>query len=200
MKLLKSIFFLLFISSLPITNILAASNGSGYIWAGLGSVTHNFKKAQTDTAGNSTVSFKFAPTLIVGASIPFPLIDYTNLNLGMGYTYYSKGVDNTKKREILLQYHLNYTISSMLNLEYGISNYITRISGDGGTKVLNNGNSTAIFYVPSQTKSSYTASLDLATEFALPYNFTFKTQLSLERFLSSDRRTFSHLITLNYIF
>lgn len=200
MNFLKSISIVFFAILFSKSVYSSSSSSSSYFWSGFGTVTHNFKKAQTDAAGNSTVTFKFAPTVLVGGSFPFPLIDATNFSFGVGYAYYSKGDDNSTKNEIILQYHLNYNINSIFNLEYGFSNYITRIGGPGGTKVLNNGTSTATFYIPSETHSSYTAAIDIAAEFALPSNYTLRTQLSLERFLSSDRRTFSHLITLNYIF
>ena len=170
------------------------------LWMGFGSVTHNFKSAQTGTSGTSTKSFEFAPTFLIGGTLPFPLLSNTYFTPGFGFVKYANGKDGSTKSEIILKYQLNYAYSSWLALRYGFSNYITHIGGSGGSTSLNNGTSTKTFYLPSKTVSSYTASIDLGPEFILSSVWTIRVQLSIERFLSSERRTLAHLITANYFF
>ena len=178
------------------TELLAKTS----FWLGLGSVTHNVLSAQTDADGSETKKFDLTPTILVGASIPFKYLNKTFISPGLGYAKYLDTEDDYTKSEIILQYHFNYIFRPWLAFRYGFSNYITMIGGDGGSKTLNNGNSTSTFYVPSKTRSSYTASVDFGPEFILRGRWTLRTQLSIERFLSSERRSYAHLITLNYFF
>jgi len=171
-------------------NIFAMANS----YVGLGSSTHNFLTAQNDEKGGTKV-MDFNPTVILGGNLPF-FFSGVYFSPAVGFTYFFPE-DNTTKTEIFLQYHLNQSITSSFYLHYGFSTYLTQISGEGGTKELNNGNSTATFYVPSEKKTSYTGSLDLASEFIWDSTYTMKWQFSVDRFLSSERRRVSHLLTLN---
>lgn len=165
---------------------------------GFGTITHNFKRVQTDTAGDKTQSFSFTPTLFLGLNIPFPLMGRTNFNPAIGYAKFSNGADGQTKNEIILQYHLSSNLTNWFNFNYGFSNFLTQIGGNGASVSLNNGQSTSTFYIPSQTKTSYTSSLDIAGEFIITNHWNFKIQLAIERFLSSDRRSIAHLIAFNF--
>ena len=99
-----------------------------------------------------------------------------------------------------MQYHVSQEITSFFIFQYGFSNTITKVSGKGGSVVLNNGGSTATFYTPDTAKTSYMASLDLGGEFILTSEFGTRVQFSIDRFLSSKARRVSHLVTLNYYF
>lgn len=190
---LKTYLLTILISLFSISNTEAA-----YFWVGLGTVTHNFKSAQTDSVGEKTKTLDMTPTILVGASMPAIIFNSTLFSPAIGYAKYFDLKDGYTKNEIILQYHFTYSFNSWFDLRYGFSNYITRIGGKGGSVSLNNGSSMTSFYVPSKTKSSYTASLDIAPEFVILNNLTLRTQLSIERFASSERRTLAHLITLNY--
>ena len=169
-------------------------------WVGFGSTTRNFSTAQNENAGAST-KFEFNPTLLVGANLPIDfLISGFTFVPAIGYAKYSSK-DNASRNEILLQYHISQEIiSSMLYLHYGLSNTITKVGGDGSTVKLNNGSSTTDFYAPSESKTSYLASLDIAGEFIVLNEYGAKLQVSIDRFLSSKRRRVSHMFTLNYYF
>ncbi len=177
------------------------AHASNSFWVGAGTVTHNFKRVQTDSAGEKTKTFSFTPTVLIGANIPVPFLNGISFLPGIGFSKYSNGgSDGETKSEIHLQYHFSYIFNSWFNLHYGLSNFITKISGKGGTKTLNNGTGTSVFYLPSTTKTSYTSSLDIVPEFLISNELALRTQISIERFLSSDRRSIAHLITLNYYF
>ncbi len=166
-------------------------------WVGFGTTTRNFSSAQSNEKGD-TVKFKFNPTLFGGMTIPF-LFPGVFLSPGLGFGKHS-GEDEASRTEIILQYHISQEITSYFLFQYGFSNTITKISGKGGSVSLNNGNSTATFYTPDTTQTSYMASLDLGGEFILtPYLGT-RLQVSIDRFLSSKSRRVSHFITVNYYF
>lgn len=99
-----------------------------------------------------------------------------------------------------MQYHLSQSLTSYFLFHYGFSNTITKIGGKGGTVQLNNGNNTATFYVPSESKTSFMASLDLGGEVVFTDYLGARFQVSIDRFLSSDRRRISHMLTLNYYY
>jgi hypothetical protein len=166
-------------------------------WLGIGNTTHNFLTAQRDIKGSTKV-VEFGPTVLFGMTIPF-LYSGMFLSPGLGYTKFITK-DNTSKSEFILQYHLSQTLFSSIQLHYGLSNYITRIGGDGSDVSLNNGNSTSTFYAPKTTKTSYTTSLDIAPEYIFNSQFAAKLQVSVLRFLSSDRRRVSHTLTATYFF
>jgi hypothetical protein len=185
--------FLIFVSLIILT---FSSNLFAYTWLGVGNLTHNFLSAQSDATGGKKV-FEVGPAVIIGTDLPF-FFTGIYFSPGIGYAkFFPK--DSTTKSEIILQYHLNQIIFSGFNLRYGVSNYITKIGGSGGTTILSNGNSTATFYIPSETKTSYTASVDLGADMAMTQSWTLRMQISIPRFLSS-RRKVDHLLTANYLF
>ena len=186
----KIISFVLVLTSLN-------SFASSPFWMGMGSTTHNFLTAQVDEKGTTKV-IEFAPTVIVGLNIPFI---YSGLSLtpGIGYATFSTK-DNTSKNEYILQYHLTQELTSWFLFQFGLSNYITNIGGTGGTISLKNGSGTATFYTPAAAKISYTSSMDIGGELVLTNSISTRLQFSILRFLSSERRRVSHLLTLNYFF
>ncbi len=176
--------------------LYAGNSFAGSYWFSLGNITHNFESAQSNTTAGKKV-FEFAPVVFLGARIPF-FFDQ-NLTPAIGFAkFFTK--DNTSKSEIILQYHLAQYLFGGLDFRYGFSNYITTISGDGSAITLNNGSGTATFYAPSESKKSYTASLDLGANFLVSSDFSAGLQFSIMRFLSSDRRRVSHILTVDYLF
>ena len=188
---MKKIFFLLLL--IVSSECFALS----HFWMGAGTLTHNFLTAQTDSEGGTRV-VDFAPTVLLGATIPF-WSGKLFLSPAIGYAKFFTE-DNSTKSEIILQYHISERLFGKLQMYYGFSNYITTIGGDGSTVTLNNGNSTANFYAPSESKTSYTASIDIAPEIILSSKLAFRAQFSILRFLSSERRRVSHLLTMTYFF
>lgn len=166
-------------------------------WVGLGSTTRNFSTAQKESSG-STVKFALNPTLLIGTTLPF-FFSGLYFSPGIGYAKYSTK-DSTTRNEIILQYHLSQMLLPNFLLQYGFSNTITKIGGKGGTVVLNNGSSTSTFYIPSETKTSYTASMDIGGELVFTSSLGSRLQFSIDRFLSSKRRRVSHMLTFNYYF
>jgi hypothetical protein len=85
----------------------------------------------------------------------------------------------------------------MIKLRYGLSTFMTKIGGDGGTVQLNNGAGTSTFYVPSETKTTYMTTLDLGGEFALPL-VALRLDLQMMGFASSDKRNLSYMLSVNF--
>jgi hypothetical protein len=164
-------------------------------WVGAGTITQNFMSAQSNKTGDKKM-IDMAPAVLVGATLPF----FFGMSFapGIGYAkYFTK--DNTTKSDIILQYHFTIPTSSMFQFRYGFSNYITKIGGDGTSLTLNNGTGTATFYTPNETKTSYTASADLAADIMFSSAWSARLQFSVMRFLAKSRKV-TDLITLNYFF
>lgn len=166
-------------------------------WIGAGTMTHNFLSAQNNVTGSTKV-VEFAPTVLAGTTFPF-FFSGLYFSPGLGYAKFLTN-DNTTKNEYIIQYHFTHSPSAIFQFRYGFSNYITKLSGDGGTVVLSNGNGTATYYTPSETVTSYTASADIAGDFIFSSNWTARIQFSLMRFLSTTSRRVSNIITVNYFF
>ena len=165
------------------------------LWIGVGNTTHNMGSAQSNATG-STKKFEFGPTLLVGTTLPFFFSDFY-FSPAIGFAKFSTK-DGTSKSDIILQYHISQTITPFFLFQYGLSNTITRLGGDGGSLTLNNGTGTATFYEPNKTSTAYVASLDLGGELVFSANYSARLQFSIDHFLSSDRRRVSNLITFNY--
>lgn len=166
-------------------------------WAGLGNTTHNFLSAQADKDGG-TKKFEIAPTVFLGATLPVWQSLY--FSPGIGFTMFTGEQDKTSKTELHLQYHVTGPLIGNVFWITGFSNFITSISGEGGTTELNNGGGTATFYVPKESSTSYTSSLDFGAEFMIDSNWTTRLEFYITRFLSSDRRKVSNMFSLNYFF
>lgn len=167
------------------------------LWVGVGTLTHNFLTAQDDTTG-STTNIEIAPTVLLGTNLPF-FFSGSNFVPAIGYAKFFTE-DKTSKSEWILQLHANQEVFSGFYFLYGMSTYITRIGGDGVDVQLNNGNGYSTFYAPKETKNSYTSSIDLGGEVVMTSEWTGRLQVSIMRFLSSERRRVSHLISANYFF
>ena len=187
----------LFLCFAILLSIPVATMANTPFYVGIGNMTQNFLSAQSSPTG-AVKKFEFGPTVLLGASFPFLFSDFY-LNPAIGFTKFSTK-DNSSKSQLLIQYHANQSLFSGFHLLYGFSNYISTISGDGSSVVLNNGNSTATFYAPKESKKSYTASLDVGGEVIIDSTWTARLEFSIMRFLSSDRRRVNNLLTANYYF
>jgi hypothetical protein len=165
------------------------------LWLGLGNSTHNMLTAQNSASGDKK-SIDLGPTVLMGTTLPFFISDFY-FTPAIGYTkFFTK--DGSSHSDIILQYHLTQVLSQSFLFQFGLSNTISRYSGNGGSLTLNNGTSTSTFYQASTSTTSYVASLDIGTEIVFTESISSRIQISVDHFLSSDRRRVSNLMTLNY--
>ena len=103
------------------------------------------------------------------------------------------------KNTLFLLYDFAYPFNNEVILRYGFGTFITSIGGDGGTVTIPNGNSTTTAYKPGKSSTSYTSSLNLGVEFikqVREYLMGTKLETYLFTFLSSEKRSFGHTISL----
>lgn len=169
-------------------------------WAthvGVGTLVTNFLSAQTSADGGRR-TFQVAPTLLVGGELP--IYGQTFFTPRIGYSMYLDEKDDTSKTDMMLNYHVGTKLMEYFMLHYGFSTFITKIKGKGGTKELQNGGSTANFYIPDKTVTSYTASLDVGGQVLIHEHWSARVDLFITRFLSSDRRKLNYLLSGNFYF
>ncbi len=164
---------------------------------GLGTLVPNFLSAQVDKEGGRRV-FQFTPTLLVGGHLQLWGENFFTPRLG--YATYLGEEDKTSKTDILLNYHMGYRFVDHFMLHYGFSTFITKLKGEGGTTTLSNGGGTATFYIPEESKTSYTSSIDVGGELLFGEGWSARADLFITRFLSGDRRKLNYMLSANYFF
>lgn len=172
---------------------------SGRAWGlnlGVGTLVTNFMSAQSGKDGGRK-KLELAPTLLIAGNIHLWAEQY--LTPRFAYSTYFNEHDSTSKSNILLSYHMSTKFHETFMLHYGFSTFITKIGGKGGTVDLPNGDSTATFYVPEESRRTYTSSLDVGGEFLSNQHWSVRGDLMISRFLS-DRRKLNYLLTGNFYF
>tara|TARA_B100000029_G_scaffold356530_1_gene349330 strand:- start:862 stop:1452 length:591 start_codon:yes stop_codon:yes gene_type:complete len=152
-----------------------------------------FLKAQTSKEADTTkIAFN-----------PFASYDYNlftiwsqKFNPEAGFVYHFDAKDNSTHQTIFLLYNFEYDWSSSFALRYGLGTFLNRISGDGSTVTLNNGESTSDFYAPSELQTSYTSSLNFGFKLNVSPKWLLRFDTQVMRFASSTKRSFSYLLSV----
>lgn len=161
----------------------------------LGTYTPNFLGSQTDKEGSTQ---KFALNPFVSVDYIFrPIFGYY-FNPEIGYVFHLDAEDETTHKTIFLQYNFDVPMSSGYVFRWGFANYMDKIGGDGKTVIQKNGTGTATFYAPSETRTSYTSSLNIGIKKFVNNNYAIRFDTSIMSFLSSEKRGLSYVLSLNY--
>ena len=141
--------------------------------------------------------------------IQFPqLLGYTyafnyrsRLVVFLDYTLLTKsGPDsNQKETNLLLRTAYSQVIQkSDWEWKAGLLIRQTKIIGEGGTLILNNGSSTATFYSPGNTSTSNIFASEIGINYFFKENFSWQSSLLIEAPLNTKKRNFSLLTGLVY--
>lgn len=152
-------------------------------------------KAQSDKDGGSPI---FAINPFISFDYIFPPIMGNYFNPEIGYVFHLDAEDETSHKTIFLNYNFDVPFSPLFVFRWGFSNFLDRVGGDGDSVELKNGTSTATFYTPSETRTSYTSSLNLGFKTFVNQKWAVRFDGNIMQFLSSDKRAFSYLLSLNY--
>jgi hypothetical protein len=163
----------------------------------IGSYSPSVGQYQDDAEGN-TASFTFNPYLSLTTKIPvlFPQF-YAMPELGYVFNKVESS-EEYKKRTIYVLYNFGYEFYPQFFFRFGIGTFITKIGGEGGAKEQNNGASTATFYLPGESVSSYNSTLNLGGEVSLLEGFATRADVYIFQLLESERREISFSIGLTY--
>jgi len=185
---MKNYLFILLLFS----NISLAS----YTLGGYSEFTFN---TQGDTQGGRNI-ISYVPQLGLSTIIPYdlPLFGQSFLFPEIGFIYHTNTTSAYSKTQfyLLLDFGQKLTETSVWRLGFGT--FLSQISGDGSTIVLNNGGGSASFYAPKETKTSINTTFDLGFE----YSFDSKNALKLMGYVFSPfstlKRSFSYTLAWVY--
>lgn len=171
----------------------------GQWMAGTGILNHNlYKWTQSESGSTSFVGTSYLLPLQVRASFDVgndwfftPRIMYTPI----GRDAPDKG---SKSSILVVSLPLSQNIDDMWDWSFGLSLFMYRISGKGGSDVLNNGGGTATFYYPERSVGTKNVIAEVGISHTIG-ELNFGLDLFLISFLSS-RRSASLLFSINYIF
>ncbi len=151
---------------------------------------------QKDVTG-STNTFSFSPMVSVNTIIPTPF--YQQLFLPeLAMVFHSEDQDGYSKRTTLFLLDFGHLLTSDLIFRYGVGTALTRISGEGGTVVLNNGSSTSTYYQPDESSTSWNTTINLGIEGQVIPNYSMRFQTYWFSVFNSEARKASYSLNLVY--
>ena len=132
--------------------------GPGPLGLGAGLFNPHMGEVQTDLNG-STKSVDLHPFITATASYNFTQEMALEGHLGLGIP------QTSQDQSIKKSYHFAnlYFVYRYLNFDFsaGPGVLLTRISGEGGTKTLRNGNTSSSFYIPSASSTASNTTLNI---------------------------------------
>lgn len=185
---MKWLFIVVLVCVLP-------SNGFAQLGLGILGYVPYGPSTQKEEDG-ATNSLKLHPGISVSYIYPF-----SGANLFMpelGYVKHSTEGSTYDKSTIYLLYDFGFRFSPKLALRYGLGTFITKISSDGAAITLNNGASTAVFYKPNESVSSYNTTVNIGVELLLAPNIGSRIEVFVSEILSSEKRKASYFLEFIY--
>lgn len=166
-------------------------------WAlvGVGTFVPHAFKAQVSTEGGREF-FAINPYIALNAIVPIRGDHFFNPEIG--YVFHTENDDKTSAHTLFVSYDFTYRMNPLIIFRYGLTTFAFMNGGDGGDVTLRNGNSTATFYAPDETRTSYVSSLDLGVEYFFRPRFSARLQAYVARFLSGDARSVYYTLSVNY--
>ena len=190
---LKKLSILLLFSSYPI--IIKAA------WTiGVENYSRHIGKIQTDDLGSSNF-LEFNPGIGLGKTFRFP--QYMAIKFFPSATiFFPESTPDNLLNKITgeFNFHFIYDMSKHFYVLFGTSYQLIFLSGSGGTVALDNGNSTASYYVPASSEFANYIVPEIGLGISLTANTSFGANLIIHQILNSQRRTFSFSFNFNYWF
>ncbi len=169
--------------------------GEKKIYLGVGVISQNVGRlTSSDTGSASLFTSNFTEIHLVA---DFDFLGSWHLSPMVGYTPLGLKSADTNEKSYLLPIAVRLSNSlGLFNVFAGPGILIYKISGSGGTATLNNGTTTAVFGLPSETVSSKLFMLD----FGIDRNFS-NFKLAAETMLTgllTSRRAFNLMLSISY--
>lgn len=183
-----------------------AASGSNRFTVGLGVLSHDLGRISQNQAGEtSTLGTNYFNLHMQGH---VPLADSTFFSPQIIYMPSALFPHKSPDGKVVSNYFilgLPFTLAVAppggywggLDFEIGpaIMNYT--ITGKGGTVTLNNGNSTAVFAIPSRTQTTRTIALEMGFVWTQE-SYRLALETLTEGLLSNQRRTYSIMVSLQF--
>jgi hypothetical protein len=164
---------------------------------GVKNLSHFVGKVQVDDQGGTE---KFDIALMFAGLAHFPINEEFSFSPELGLGLPSKGRDeNIKKYQFYLLLPASYSAGQFL-FHFGPGFYFSHLTSDGGTEVLQNGNTTEAFFLPSGATTARNFILTAGADWMFYPDFLIKTQLFVFNAEASENRAYSYLLGLTYNF
>lgn len=109
----------------------------------------------------------------------------------------ANGGEASKRQLIFILANFSYMAGNGTHLRFGAGIFMTKISGDGGEVTRNNGASTATYFLPSESITSYNSTLNLGIEQFIMPKIAVKLETYAWNILDSTSRRFNFALALN---
>lgn len=163
---------------------------------GAGLMNQSPGRYQTEVAGDKS-KMNNQPTLQTGLVYNFDE-DWT-FHGDFGFLWPGDTEESYISKQVyFFNAHGGYALSKKWLIRLGTSFYFTRISGDGGTTSIRNGNGFTDFYVPEQSIISQNTTLNIAKEYFFHKEYSVKGEVYVFNPISSEKRTINLALTLHY--
>tara|TARA_Y100000768_G_C23759798_1_gene578043 strand:- start:129 stop:626 length:498 start_codon:yes stop_codon:yes gene_type:complete len=154
-----------------------------------------FGKSQSSDSGATT---KFELTPYVSYGLQFHMFGAHYFVPELGLAYYHESAKKTRKRILFYHYNFSYILNPSFIIRYGFTTYWQRISGDGGSINLRNGDSYTDYTALSSPRDSYYTTLDLGGEFFLKPNRSVRLDFNMMNARDLENRAFNYILTYNW--
>lgn len=147
-------------------------------------------------ADGDTNAFSFHPMMVLNGA--YPLFSGHLFTPQMGLVLHRNKFDENEKKTVFILMDVAYIWHPKFILRYGIGSFLTKVGGNGGTILLDNGNDTTAFAKPDHTVTSYNTTLNFGFEFAVNRNYAIQTEAFAFSLFDSRARAVSYLLSVNY--
>jgi hypothetical protein len=187
---IKWLFLLLFSTS----NLYAGINIDDFT-LGFGSLTEFPGKVQSDDSGDES-KFDFNPLFVISTRIP--LSDNFDLLPEFGFTIPGDNKDpHTKKWTSFFITDFGYKINRV-TLRLGTGLFFTRISGNGGTESLANGNTFADFALPATSVLATNLIFNAGPQWRFHEFWSARGEVFVFNVSKKENRAIAYVLTLQY--
>jgi len=162
----------------------------------LGGFSEFIRAIQIDDQGSKNL---FNPSPFIGFSAIVPLNEQWLFHPELNWVLPQEVGQGVSKNIFMLRGDFSYAMDDWWRLRVGTSLMINNIRGSGGTQRMNNGDGSADFFVPAESKTAVNNTLDLGVEMHSD-EFAARFQTYIYSLLKSDRRQYSLSLTLSYYY
>ncbi len=166
----------------------ALVSAGGYVPFGL--------STQKETTGSKN-TLSFDPMVGVNTIFATPFTGHLFLP-EFAMAFHGTGQDGYKKSTMFFLLDFGYQLRAQTILRYGVGTVLTRISGDGGTVNLLNGNTPTDFYAPNEARTSWNTTVDLGIEHSFSSDYALRFQTYIFSMFDAEARKLSYSLNLVY--
>ena len=166
-------------------------------WAMVGTGGYSpFGPTTQKSADGEKNTFSFHPMFVLNGA--YPVLPGHLFTPQLGMALHRNKFDENEKKTVFILMDVAYILHPIFILRYGIGSFLTKVGGNGGSILLNNGNDTTAFAKPDHTVTSYNTTLNFGLEYGVNRNYAIQSEAFLFNLFDSRARAISYLLAVNY--